>query len=163
MKTIFFLLAALFSFAAKADTNTNITVTAAEVKHSVPELTLAARPTLSTNAPQADADYGVPEMKLAATAETATNAPARVEDSLQTTAARLATRTPAELKIEKPNEIVMGNVTYEGIGVQLVKTHYPLQLINPFAPAKYGSPEDNVMRDPAQGRILGLKFLSIKF
>ena len=47
--------------------------------------------------------------------------------------------------------------------MELIKTHNPLQLINPLAPAKYGSPEDNVMRDPAQGKILGLKFLSIKF
>jgi hypothetical protein len=63
----------------------------------------------------------------------------------------------------KPNEIVRGNVVYSGVAVQLVKTSNPLQLVNPAAPAQYGSAEDNVLRDPTTGRAAGLKFLSLRF
>ncbi len=63
----------------------------------------------------------------------------------------------------KANEITSGEVTYSGIAVELLKTHNPLQLINPAAPAKYGSPEDNVMRDPISGRVHCLKIFSIGF
>jgi hypothetical protein len=63
----------------------------------------------------------------------------------------------------RPNEIVKGKVTYSGIAVQLVKTDNPLQLFNPAAPAKYGSPEDNVMRDPTKGTVSGWKIFSIRF
>jgi hypothetical protein len=75
----------------------------------------------------------------------------------------------------KPNEVVIGRTTYSGIAVQLLKTDNPLQLIDPFAPPKYGSPGDNVMPDtfPAGaangppdsffGRVLRLKIFSIDF
>ena len=62
----------------------------------------------------------------------------------------------------KPNEIKRGHVTYSGILVELAKTDRPFELINPAAPAKYGSGEDNVVRDPNTGRE-GLKFFSIGF
>jgi hypothetical protein len=63
----------------------------------------------------------------------------------------------------KPNEIVSGHTTYSGIAVELLKTRNPLQLVNPAAPAKYGSPEDNVLRDPISGRVSGWKIFSIGF
>jgi hypothetical protein len=67
------------------------------------------------------------------------------------------------LRTEKPNEIKLDGVSYSGILVQLTKTDNPLQLINPAAPAEYGSPEDNVVRDPITGRVSGLKLFSISF
>jgi hypothetical protein len=47
--------------------------------------------------------------------------------------------------------------------VLLSKTGNPLQLINPAAPPAYGSPEDNVARDPITGEISGLSLFSISF
>lgn len=67
------------------------------------------------------------------------------------------------LREPKPNEIIHGKATYDGIGIELYKTHRPLQLVNPLAPARYGSPDDNIVRDPINGRVTGLKFLSIRF
>jgi hypothetical protein len=63
----------------------------------------------------------------------------------------------------KPNEIVNGHRTYSGIAVELLNIRNPLQLVNPAAPAKYGSAEDNVLRDPISGRVSGWKIFSIGF
>ena len=77
--------------------------------------------------------------------------------------ARLGKTSLAAVHAAKPNEIVARHVTYSGVAVQVLKTDNPLQLINPLAPPKYGSPEDNVMRDTFTGRVLGLKIFSIRF
>jgi hypothetical protein len=63
----------------------------------------------------------------------------------------------------QPNEIVHGKISYSGIAVEVLKTGRPLQLINPFAPAKYGSPGDNVLRDPITKKVRGWKLFSINF
>jgi hypothetical protein len=63
----------------------------------------------------------------------------------------------------KPNEIVSGQLTYSGLAVELLNVGNPLQLVNPAAPAKYGSAEDNVLRDPISGRVSGWKIFSIGF
>ena len=62
-----------------------------------------------------------------------------------------------------PNKIVHGRVSYSGSLVEAVKTRRPLQLFNPEAPPEYGSPEDNLARDPINGRVLGLKLFAIHF
>jgi len=61
------------------------------------------------------------------------------------------------------NEIVSGNITYSGIAVEAVKVDNPLQLLNPAAPPEYGSPEDNVVLDPINGKVSGLNIFSIQF
>ena len=63
----------------------------------------------------------------------------------------------------RPNQIVKGNTVLSGIGVEVYKTRRPLQLLNPLAGPEYGSPEDNVMRDPINGRVTGLKLFAIRF
>jgi len=63
----------------------------------------------------------------------------------------------------KKTEIVKGNVAYNGLAVQAVKVGNPLQLVNPVAPPRYGSAEDNVSRDLFTGRASGLKIFSIRF
>jgi hypothetical protein len=63
----------------------------------------------------------------------------------------------------KANEVVKGSVTYSGILVQAVTTDNLLQLINPAAPAKYGSAEDNTLRDSVTGHAAGLKLFAIRF
>ncbi len=77
--------------------------------------------------------------------------------------ARLARELAVASIGEKPNEIVSGKVNYSGIAVEVIKTGQPLQLINPAAPAKYGSPEDNILRSPISGRVVGWKLFSIGF
>ena len=63
----------------------------------------------------------------------------------------------------KANEIVKGNVVYSGIAVEAIKNRNWLQLINPLAPAKYGSAEDNTIVDPASGKPRAWKLFSIRF
>jgi len=53
------------------------------------------------------------------------------------------------LPTEKANEVRHGNVTYDGIFVQFLKSDNKLQLINPAAPAEYGSGRDNLVNDPS--------------
>ena len=36
-------------------------------------------------------------------------------------------------------------------------------LVNSAAPERYGSAEDNLVRDPASGKVSGLKFLQLRF
>ena len=68
-----------------------------------------------------------------------------------------------DLKAPRANEIIVGGHTYSGILVQLVKAKKPLQLLNPAAPAAYGSGWDNLERFPAACGDPALKFLSIAF
>ena len=102
---------------------------------------------------------------LCALAALSSNAqPAETEGSLEyRLAAGLAKSSAALSKGAKPNEIVKGKITYSGIAVQLLTTDNPLQLVNPVAPARYGSAEDNVIRDPVKGTISGWKIFSIRF
>jgi hypothetical protein len=60
-------------------------------------------------------------------------------------------------------EIVKGNVGLSGIAVDLATFDNPLQLINPLAPPKYGTAEDNTLRDVNTGRAIGWKLFSIRF
>ena len=62
-----------------------------------------------------------------------------------------------------PNEVKLGKIELSGIAVEAATKPNPLQLINPLAPPSYGSPEDNVLRDPISGHVSGLKLFSIKF
>lgn len=96
----------------------------------------------------------------------AANAPAQVtgeEDFLQTEAARRARENPPTLKIPRPNEITVGNISYDGIFVQVAVADNPLQLFNPAAGPQFGSAEDNLVRDPITGRASGLKLFSLEF
>jgi hypothetical protein len=65
----------------------------------------------------------------------------------------------------KPNEVAGSrpDITYSGVIVQAVKTDNPFQLINPFAPARYGNGADNVHHDIITGRENGLNFFSIGY
>jgi hypothetical protein len=84
-------------------------------------------------------------------------------ETLETQTARRARETTTLLMEEKPNQITVGHLTYSGIAVQAVKADNPLQLINPAAPAEYGSAEDNLVREPMTGKQAGLKFFAISF
>lgn len=66
------------------------------------------------------------------------------------------------IRVQKPNEIRLNRVTYDGIFVHFAKRENPLQLINPAAPPPYAS-MDNVVLDPITRRGTGLKLFSISF
>ena len=62
----------------------------------------------------------------------------------------------------KPNELPAGRFIISGIAIEAVKQPNPLQLINPLAPPQYGSPDDNIVKDPIRHRA-GLKVFAIRF
>ena len=90
--------------------------------------------------------------------------PAYGQNSMES---QLSTRLSKAVSISssevKPNAIVKGKVAYSGIAVSVFKTDNPVQLFNPFAPAKYGAALDNALQDPGTGRARAWKLLSIQF
>src|SRR5262245_30416673 len=70
------------------------------------------------------------------------------QDFIETDAARRARETMPELTELKPNQITVGDFTYDGIAVELTRVDNPFQLINPGAGPQYGKAEDNLVRDP---------------
>jgi hypothetical protein len=96
-----------------------------------------------------------------AAAQTTTNSSSAA--AIQTSTPRRAPADQALTKPSQPIQIVSGSFSYSGIAVQAVKVSHPLQLVNPFAPAEYGSGEVNLSRDIITGKPSGLKVFSIKF
>jgi hypothetical protein len=90
-------------------------------------------------------------------------APASTNETLTAEILRAARSTPSLFNEPKPNEMTSGGITYEGIAVEIAHVDNPLQLLNPFAPAQYGSSELNLVRDPITGRPSGLNFFSLRF
>ena len=90
--------------------------------------------------------------------------PKPAEHSVKTTVTpRLNASASATRPTEKPNEIKGLRVTYSGVAVQVAKTKNPAQLINPFAPAEYGSGHQNLDWDIITGKPTGFKFFSISW
>jgi hypothetical protein len=51
-----------------------------------------------------------------------------------------------------------------GVIPRAIRGGNPLQMLNPLAPAKYGTSEDNVSMDPdVPGKVNGINFVSIPF
>jgi hypothetical protein len=101
---------------------------------------------------------------FALTLLTTTAQPMRAEDSLESQlSARLGKVSSRSSTEARPNELVKGSVAYSGIVVQVLKTDNLFQLLNPLAPAKYGSAENNTLRDSVTGRVSGWKLFSIRF
>jgi len=87
----------------------------------------------------------------------------RPSETLEARTARRVKETPPTLSEHKPNEIKAGKFSYSGAAVEAIKTDNLLELINPAAPTHYGLAEANVVREPASGKISGLKIFSIQF
>ncbi len=86
------------------------------------------------------------------------------EDALESqVTARLDRAGARSLEVGRMDEFGHRNVTYSGILVEWFQTDSWLQLLNPLAPAKYGSGEDSILRGPSSGRVYGWKLLSIRF
>jgi len=101
-----------------------------------------------------------------ASAESTNSPPSAFEQSLQTEVAKLAGETLPALETSRFDQIQVGNLTYSGILIEfanLLKYDNALELINPAAPLRYGSGEENLVLDPITFHISGLKFFSIQF
>jgi hypothetical protein len=61
------------------------------------------------------------------------------------------------------NKVFGLNLHYAGIAPQIKRADRPLQLLNPFAPARYGDAFDNVSVDPVTGRAEGITVFAIRF
>jgi len=85
------------------------------------------------------------------------------ERLLESTGGKRGKQTTPLSFTARTTDIVKGNVEYHGLAVQLVKAGNPLQLVSPIAPARYGSAEANLSRDPTTGRASGLKIFSLRF
>lgn len=90
--------------------------------------------------------------------------PVRAQESMES---QISTRLGKAISLSadevKANEVVKAHAAYSGIAVDVIKTSNRLQLFNPFAPARYGSAEDNTLRDSITGRASGWKLFSIRF
>lgn len=51
----------------------------------------------------------------------------------------------------------------EGVLPRAVRGGNPFQMLNPYAPAKYGKAEDSVILDPDTGKWRGIKLFTINF
>jgi hypothetical protein len=67
------------------------------------------------------------------------------------------------VKKPTPNQIAGHKVVYSGIAVQVIKTKNPINLVNPWAPAEYGTGDCNLERDTITAKPVGFRFLSISF
>ena len=55
------------------------------------------------------------------------------------------------------------NLQYDGMLPQLKRADRPLQMLNPFAPARYGGGFDNLSVNPTTGRGEGINLFAIRF
>jgi len=86
------------------------------------------------------------------------------ESENSTTASELSDwQAGLSLETSTPNEIPFGRGTADGIFIQLFTTDNPLELINPAAPERYGSPNDNTVQDITSQKPSGLKLLEFRF
>jgi hypothetical protein len=92
-----------------------------------------------------------------------TNTIAQTDQKSKTRIELFPQKMPLTVERVAANEMTRGGIELDGSLVELAKTDNPLQLINPAAPERYGSEEDNVVRDSVSGNASGLKFLELRF
>ena len=60
--------------------------------------------------------------------------------------------------------VALSQQAVSGVIPRAIRGGHPLQMLNPFAPAKYGTAEENVSLDPdVPGQGNGIKLFSISF
>ena len=93
-----------------------------------------------------------------------TNAtPASVQQELDSATVRRLAERAVVLKERKVNQATVGKVQCSGVAVAVVRADNPLQLLNPAAPARYGTLEDSIVREPMSRKAVGIKLFSIDF
>ncbi len=119
----------------------------------------------ATNTPPAKITAGHAKARTEKTDPGRTNAPSAraAQSSLQAQKPGVAAPALPWFRPAKPNELTAGKLTYSGVIVQAIKAKNPLQLINPAAPASYGSGQDNVVNFSFSGTGPMIKIFSIDF
>ena len=84
-------------------------------------------------------------------------------DALETRVGYEARTTLAKPESPALNRIMGQRFIYTGIAIEMMRAENPLQMLNPFAPERYGDAEQNVVRDPITGHVDGLKFFCLSF
>jgi hypothetical protein len=65
-------------------------------------------------------------------------------------------------KIDRP--VLLSQPGVSGVIPRAIRGGNPLQMLNPFAPSKYGTAEENVSFDPdVFGKANGINFFSVSF
>jgi hypothetical protein len=60
--------------------------------------------------------------------------------------------------------VILSRPSVSGVIPRAIRGGNPLQMLNPFAPAKYGTAGENVSVDPdVPGKVNGINFVSISF
>lgn len=85
------------------------------------------------------------------------------ETTVQSKTIRKARESIVTSKPKSKTVITKRNVEYSGIAVAIVKADNKFQLLNPVAPATYGTTESSVVIDPLTRAATGLKIFSIRF
>jgi hypothetical protein len=84
--------------------------------------------------------------------------------ALAVTASAQTFRTPATKRgVTPPRPASVFNEDLKGAFPRAVRGGNPLQMLNPNAPAKYGTAEESVILDPDTGKWKGIKVLEIDF
>ena len=79
----------------------------------------------------------------------------------QTFTAPATPRTEQQSRQRRAPELTREPVT--GVIPRAVRGGNPLQMLNPAAPARYGTAEESVVIDPYTGKWRGIKFLTFNF
>jgi hypothetical protein len=78
--------------------------------------------------------------------------------------ARTATFTHRHRAVETQQQPVELRPEVTGVIPRAIRGGHPFQVLNPFAPAKYGTAEQNVVLDPdVPGKADGIKLFSFSF
>src|SRR3954471_972472 len=93
----------------------------------------------------------------------ASNDPTRLSPPPFTTELSRTFETPISPLESKADEMFIGNVRVSGIAIEAAKTGNPVSLINPVGPPTNSSSEDNIVRDPFNGKVNGLSIFTIHF
>jgi hypothetical protein len=72
-------------------------------------------------------------------------------------------RAMAEFQTTTMTRVLGLNLDVDGVLPRMIRADHPLHLINPFAPAKYGTGWENVNLDPRTQKIEGISFFSFHF
>lgn len=79
-------------------------------------------------------------------------------------AASTATFTHRHRSPENQRTPAITDQQITGVLPRAIRGGHPLEMLNPFAPSKYGTAEENVSLDPnVPGKGQGIKFFSITF
>ncbi len=68
-----------------------------------------------------------------------------------------------ELRLTRPSVRLQRRVRLSSPLIEAAREGNPLQLVNPFAPARYGDGWSNVAFDPITGRARGIRLFAVRF